>query len=81
MVSARYALHSDAADQKSYCNSREKPWSRPFRSKVNCDPGAVASAAVAFVAAPPAKPSYSPARFHPASKLSRRKPTEAMLRP
>jgi hypothetical protein len=47
MISARYALHSDAADQKSHCTGREKPWSRPFHSKVNCDPGAVASGGVA----------------------------------
>jgi len=30
MISARYALHSDAADQKPYWAGREKPRSRPF---------------------------------------------------
>jgi hypothetical protein len=81
MISARYALHSDAADQKSYCTGREKPWSRPFHSKVNCDPGAVASAAVAVRRRAAGETVLFACRVHPASKLSPRKPTEAMLRP
>jgi hypothetical protein len=46
MTSARYALHLDAADQNLIELVVKSLGRGPFRSKVNCDPGAVARAAV-----------------------------------
>jgi hypothetical protein len=43
MTSARYALHLDAADQNLIELVVKSLGRGPFRSKVNCDPGAVAS--------------------------------------
>jgi hypothetical protein len=81
MISARYALSSDAADQK-LIELVVKSLSRgPFRSKVNCDPGAAASAAVAVRRRAAGETVLFACLVSPASEMSPRKPTEAILWP